>query len=565
MYSSYKKLLVLGFGFYGAFTLLYTWPLILHLSSATLGDGDLPIDGMSVIWEFFWFKYGALSGHGFSDMYYINAPFGVDRTTMLTNYFWFYYGRVMGGERAIFSYNIALLLSFLFSGMTMSLLVHDLFHRLDLSLLAGFLFAFSPYHFSQAFERLGLASIQWLPLFVWALFRVSKYPTVKNSIFVSFCLALNFAVEPHYGIFCFMWLALFVLVMGIRFSKITRLGVKLFFWGGFCFLLFVLPFYFHAFKNFLNPPTTAEAKSLLAYERPLRDAELQSAKLLNYLLPAAIHPYGGKVTQKFLDTPFYGRSSLIQEHTLFLGYLCLFLFWLAWKRRKQMGEPDVFHLRFLFLAAFVFFLCSFPPYINLGVVKIPMPSLWIHAVLPPVRAFSRLAVMVQLSVIILSIYGVWTVLKNYSYRKQWGVMVFIFLIMAFEFLPVPAAKVVPIDLSVPSAYEWIGEQSGDFIIAEYPLSQFHKLYQLKHKKRLLNSDLHTVGTLRLHEELRDLTKPQTLEKLKQLGVRYILLHTEAYRQEVGDQGVQGQFPNLEHMPGLQGVQKFEDIWILQLK
>ena len=64
------------------------------------------------------------------------------------------------------AYNTITIFAFVMGGLTMYWLAYHLTRSFWGSLLAGFIFTFSNYHFMHAQGHLQLISLEWIPLFV---------------------------------------------------------------------------------------------------------------------------------------------------------------------------------------------------------------------------------------------------------------------------------------------------------------------------------------------------------------------------------------------------------------
>ena len=117
---------------------------------------------------------------------------------------------------------------------------------------------------------------------------------------------------------------------------------------------------------------------------------------------------------------------------------------------------------------------------------------------------------------------------------------------------------------MPPAYQWISDQKGDFIIAEYPLEYFNKFYQIKHQKKLFNNDFLDTQSWALQQKLRDLTQKGTVQELAKIGVRYVLIDKEQYKNVIGDHGMLRVLPNFNTILGLRGIQKFDQHLIYEI-
>ena len=94
----------------------------------------------------------------------------------------------------------------------------------------------------------------------------------------------------------------------------------------------------------------------------------------------------------------------------------------------------------------------------------------------------------------------------------------------FEFLDIPPFHSV--GTSTLPVYEWLADQPGDFAILVYPEdnSNFDLLAQRIHGKRFLNPKGRTPPEIR--EVYDSFTEPSTIEKLRQWGVKYVLIRRD---------------------------------------
>ncbi|HBQ20791.1 MAG: hypothetical protein A2Z91_03915 [Deltaproteobacteria bacterium GWA2_38_16] len=557
--------------FYSCITVIITYPLIFHMSTSIFSLPDWPADGLGVIWHFWYEKFCYLKHIPSIPISYLNAPYGIDISKGPINSFWLVYAKwVAVFTNEVFAYNLGIFSSFILAGVGMYLLSFYLLKNEYISFLCGFAYAFSPFHIVHSLERLGLACIQWIPLAILYLFKLKEEPHFKNCVLYSLFITLNFYVEPHYGFFCMVFSGLYLFYLSIKHRTKNLYEIYLFLKTIFvsAVLIFILmaPIYLKTLKNILNAPKVSTERTLLKFERPLKDAQQQSAKFLNYVLPWVHHPVLGGMTKPFLDTPFYGTEPLILEHTIFLGYICIFFLLYAYRRRKLihsfLKEDQKEYLSFLFFAFICSYLFSLPPYLNLGIIKIPFPSLLLHEILPSIRAFSRFGIFVVLCATLLAGYGI----KYFvQFRKRQLIYyIGIFGMMMFEFLPIPPFHNKNIIIDLPPAYQWISDQKGDFIIAEYPLEYFNKFYQIKHQKKLFNNDFLDTQSWALQQKLRDLTQKGTVQELAKIGVRYVLIDKEQYKNVIGDHGMLRVLPNFNTILGLRGIQKFDQHLIYEI-
>jgi hypothetical protein len=152
-------------------TILFFWPLLGHLSSALIGPAE---DNM----QDFWNSWHAATLHSWRDFLFTTQIRYPEGTSLSYHSFaWpqvaavMLLGHVFGTSLAnlILFQNVTLLASFPLSAITMFLLARHLLGecagRTAGAVLAGFVFAFNPWHVAQVMHHAHVATIEFLPLF----------------------------------------------------------------------------------------------------------------------------------------------------------------------------------------------------------------------------------------------------------------------------------------------------------------------------------------------------------------------------------------------------------------
>jgi len=196
-------------------------------------------------------------------------------------------------------------------------------------------------------------------------------------------------------------------------------------------------------------------------------------------------------------------------------------------------KEERFYLGFFMLLAVVAWFFSQPPWWQIGPLRIYMPSFFMYKVLPMFRAYCRFGIVVMFAVAVLAGFGLKFILERLkSQRTKAAFTVLCCGLVLFEFWNWPPYKVIDVS-RVPAVYYWLKAQPADTVIAEYPLdivgpNELYKLYQTTHEKRMINGA--TPGT-RAHDNLKtlaDLSLPKTVAALKEMGVKYVLVHRSDY-------------------------------------
>jgi len=514
-------------------TCLFTYPLIFKMNSAIPGFENTN-EPQASLWYYWWQKYAwhnKLDSLGACPI--LASPFGVDFKKGANFYpVWLLMTKWLSiASNPFFTYNLQVFLSFILSGLFMYLLVLYLTKDKLSALLAGVVYTFLPYHFARIWQHLGLSQIQWMPLFILSMFKLKEKLDIKAIIFCSAAFLLVATFDYYYAYFmavgalCFIvYLTLFELKKNKKFPlrTISSLALALF-----LAVLVLSPILFSIVNKMLSPSTTEELMSL-GYSRPFRDLFTQSAKPLSYLLPATTHPIFGKFTEQFIGSPLYGIS--YTEHALFLGWIPLIFAFVAFKRRR--GN---FAIGFFVFLAIIAWLFSQPPYFTFPNFKIYMPSFFMYKILPMFRAYCRFGVVLMLAVSVLAGFGLKFLLERFKSEKVKIVATSLICgLVLFEFLNFPPVKIVNL-MNYPKVYDWLKEQKGDFVIAEYPLdtespNEYYKFCQTIHQKRMINGSNPGTHANKVANSIWKLSEPKNVEALSWMEVKYVLVHLDIYEK-----------------------------------
>jgi hypothetical protein len=158
-------------------TAIVFWPWLAHVSTALIGP---PEDNMQDLWN----SWHAAHASGWRDFFFttdIRWPQGTALSYHSFNYPQVaavaLLAKIFGGDFAaiVALHNLTVLASFPLAGMAMYLLARhllgDVAHRDAAAALAGFIFAFNPWHVAMAMHHAHVSGIEFLPLFVLCYLR----------------------------------------------------------------------------------------------------------------------------------------------------------------------------------------------------------------------------------------------------------------------------------------------------------------------------------------------------------------------------------------------------------
>jgi hypothetical protein len=153
-----------------------------------------------------------------------------------------------------------------------------------------------------------------------------------------------------------------------------------------------------------------------------------------------------------------------------------------------------------------------------------------------IRAPTRFIVLAVLAIAVLAGIGVERLTAGLTLRIRRVMASIVAVLLVAEFAAVPL-DVVPYRIDLPAADRWVARQSKPYVVAELPLFNPDQRYQTAY---MLHATLHWQKTVHgysgilpashevLYKELRNFPDEQSLQHLKQLGVTYVIAHTDRF-------------------------------------
>lgn len=548
---------IILFFFFLLLTVILTYPLVFNFRSSIYGYPGDPFGG---IWSIWWLKYAWQKGISPSFSPLIAAPFGatLGQVRFLVWDYLLLPLSLLFGE--VFAYNFFIFVSFPLSGITMYFLAYYLTKNKLAAVVSGLIYTFSPYHLIRGLTHLTLTNIQWLPLYFLALLKLREERSYRSAIFVGLAFSLVFLFDYYYGYFTVFFTLLFLLFSlgydlrrSFKFQTVSAklqnsffnpnvlvtkslTSLKLSFVSILAAIFVIIPFFYPVFKN-------VSSSEPQAFARYFPELFVYSARPWDYLLPSIDNPFFGKYVFGFLSARLH--SSNFFEQTLYLGYLPLLLAFFAVmvksveRKIKIDEERSAFATRFFLLAALGAALFSAPPLIELGRLRVPMISYYAYSLFSMFRVYARFGIFAILSISVLAGIG-FKYLFDFArhVRRQVAIFLVVVTLILVEFINVPPFRTTDVSAkAVPQVYEWLASQKGSFIVAEYPVVSYiefpnydYLFYQRIHQKRLLNGALPGTRADRMRENLFDITNPGVPSLLRYLGVKYVIIHGDKYRE-----------------------------------
>jgi hypothetical protein len=390
---------------YSLLALLVTWPLLTHLNSGVVGAVG-GVDAYQNAWNMWWVAH-ALS-HGQSPFWtnLLFYPNGVDL-------FW----QTLGFSQALLAapvtltlgpraaVNVTVLASFVVGGYATFLLAHRLTGSAPAAVVAGAVYAFSPFHLEKVIDgNVEVAAIQWVPYYVFALYLLLKRPGWPRAGIAGAVLLWVSLGSWYYGLFCVLYTgcAIAVEMLGRARGPAVRLAL----WGALPLLIWGLA---------LAPQIATLAAG---GDRSLQDMRAlqaeHSADLLDFFLPSPVNPWWGPAVRAAHDKIYPGAviwNVALGWVGLLLGGVGAIALWRSSWRWSL-----------LLLAAL---LLAMGPSLRIAGYEtgIPLPFALIRN-LPGIRAGQRpnhMAVVASLMLAILASYGTIWATRRLADRGAWRV------------------------------------------------------------------------------------------------------------------------------------------------
>lgn len=404
--------------FYFFFFCFLTYPAILSFSTHFFADA---VDGLQNVWNIWWVNKAITVLHESPwKTSYLHFPYG---TTLLGHTLNPFNGLIGILPLRFFSllqtYNGIVIFTFIASGFAMFILAFYLTRAYFASLLSGYMFTFSNYHFSHAAGHLQLLSLEWIPLFVfsWFLFlRKPRFITALSSFVILFFILLC----DYYYFFYSIIFGLFYFVYHIcKFNPAVYIKKNALILS--LFLLGIIgttgPILFSLFIANIRDPFVGG-----------HPAVVFSNDLLGFLIPGGNWKFSALTKFYWFHLP-----GNMDEKSVHLGISVLVILVFLWIKRKKKLVPD--YQFWLFTGGF-FFVLSLGPQLEIfgKNTHIPLPYLLFEKLFPPLELSGmpvRMMSMVIFVAAILFAYGIKEICKNGKIVS----IVIIVIVLFLEYLP----------------------------------------------------------------------------------------------------------------------------------
>ena len=368
-----------------ALTLLFLWPLPLHLRSATISANSPDI--WIHLWWMWQVREAILAGQNPYETLRVFHPTGAPLylmgqdmlTALLSIPFQGFLGLVL-------TYNLLTLAATAFTCWTAALFAYEITGARAGAAVAGIIFGFAP--LQATFLNLGqmeYVNLGFLPLAALFIIRLRRTPRPRTALLGGFCALLTLLSSWYQALFLLLFVALFVLYEGAlliwarRWSEIRAFVVALIIWGG-TLLVLASPMLIPAVRLASNSSFAVTSRFNISYS---------SIEVRDPFLPNRLNPLFGA-----------GRETVVSA----LGYVALALALVGLWRARRRGI-------FWALLIVVFYLLALGPYLKIGGQQWFLPLLPYNILygLPLgniARVPSRFLILITLALSVLAAYAV---------------------------------------------------------------------------------------------------------------------------------------------------------------
>jgi O-antigen/teichoic acid export membrane protein len=507
------------------FVCVLFWPVVVHLGSTIIGSpGSDSTGGVAWLWQLH--REGGYHLLGTTHHTLTGAPFGWDESNGL-NVQWLlpYYPaylatQVVGSVAAL---NLVVLSGLVLSGAVMYLLARYLGCAPLVAAWAALTYIIFPWHLARA-EHASLMHIEVLAVLLLALVAASRRPTWSRFGLVGAATLACWLTSGYYGAEAVITAAAFAVGAAITMSwqRAARVAV------GSVAAAFAATAVIGVVAAATGTGTGA------GIGRVVGDLSIYGLRPVELVVPPADSLVFGDQLAGFWESRTHGSNPT--EITNYLGLLtfALALAWvaLALRRRKSISDAHLWATGGLVAVVVAGVLFAAPSPILLFGHEVWTPSRLLYEAVPAFRVPSRWDPLIMTALIPLAALGLQAAWRPLSRRTSRPALAAVLalgaMVLSFVELAIPPAENRFRTMPLPPEYAAV-ERTPPGILAEYPLgySDIYRLWQLEHRRPLLNSNQADTPADYARLVLLDPSEPGTAQALSLLGVTTISVHPRA--------------------------------------
>jgi len=502
--------------FYFIFFCILTYPLILLFSTHFFADQG---DGLQYVWNIWWVNKALTELHqSLWQTHYLHYPYGLslfgDALTPFDGFMGIFLLKFL---TLIEVHNFVVVFSFVVGGLTAFLLAYHFTKSYWSSIIAGFIFTFSNYHFAHAEGHLNLVSLEWIPLFVLLWYILVVKPRIVTAIASAIVLFAVLLCDYYYFLYCVMIACLIVGWYSIQKKNI------------FFFLKeeYLVPFTAFFVGLLVTAGPLVASFLLLNRSDPLVGVHLPQEYSLDLLAPFIP---GGHWRFAHLTHSYWSNlPGNIHESSVHIGLALLYILILTWVKRRKFPTQG---LRLWYFVLIFFTIMGLGPVLYIWGREIPfirLPYALFELVFPPLRVSGvpvRMMVMVTLSAAVISAMGFKVLFRQSRGKRLLAGLLLIILFIEYLPRPVPSSKVV-----IPPYINFLKDLPDTKGIVDTTASPGLALYyQTIHEKPMAFGHVSRIpGSVNMKDqELRQLIRDeQYISLYRDYNIRYLVADADA--------------------------------------
>jgi len=415
---------------------LLTWPLCLKFNTHFFADAG---DGLQNVWNLWWVNLAVRHPDLYPSVWQtplLHWPFGVTLIGQTLNPFNGYVAVVLLQFLSLTAaHNTIVVSAFVLGGLTTYWLAFYVSRSFWGSIIAGFVFTFSSYHFMHAEGHLQCVSLEWIPLFVLCWYVLITRPSATAGTFAAIVFWLVLLCDYYYFVYCI--LAAILIIAWYAFVRrdawlIVRMEYR-------------LPVAaFMAVALSLTGPIVSHLL-LTNYNDPLIGAHDPTLYSLDFL--ALIIPGGHWLFNQWTRFYWSRLPGNINESSVYLGLSVYVVLVYLWMRRRALDPEARRALSLWFVTMALFILLALGPGLQVAgnvLWSKVMPYTLLTGVLPFMQLSGvpvRMMVMVTLCASVLCAIGFRELFRQFPGKRTLTVVLLVVLVFETLPRPLPATRV----------------------------------------------------------------------------------------------------------------------------
>lgn len=522
-----NKNILISIGIYFLVAIIYTYPLIFDFNHLIYAQGGDPYGTLHFFW---WIK-----DHS-ANYFFPNSPL----FTFLGKYLSGLFGEIT-------AYNILTFLGFVLTGIAGYILTKKITKNDLAAFFSGLILTIAPFRIAHALQHMTFVDLSLILFFIYFLIKSKEVPNFKNIIATSIFFTLVTLYNYQYGFFAGIIFLIFIIYFAIcsmakNKFKISEFRQKsksiVYALIALAFSILVIGFFNYNLVQDLFAVKNQEKVSVSPI-RNYSELDTYSARWFYYFTPSPENPLFGSYTKELYNKIIQEKGTNLTEQTLYLGWIPILLtFYGLWQIiRKKTSYSNFRQISgFFIVLGLVGLYFSFAPEINILGYQIKTPAYYIFPHLPFFRVYARFGLLVLISVSMLAGIGLTILIDKIKSQKL--VLLFfssLVLLLMLEFINIPPTKTINASESaMPSVYKYLETQPSG-LVAEYPLFSSetpfgyeYLLWQRYHKMPLVYGNSVNTKEDEFRKSVLNPSDPDTLLRLKNAGVKYIIIHSNLY-------------------------------------